>query len=571
MKSLSLIGLAMLVFAAALALCPAAHAWQSGRWTAWLPSEIVKQSIPAPAPPQAVAPSSDRDVVSAVRQTEQRADILGATPAQDVSASPASRRVRHALSRRMLRPMPSPTSVATPTPDPSPTVTPTSAPTPSPDPTPTPTSTSTPTPSATPTPVQGAAVDVPSNATKAQIDSSVAKALAKGPGTWLVFPAGTFAYAGTFIVPDGINVRGQGIWNQGLAGGGGGTWLQCSTGMEWGSNSTIGYLLVGKNTAGLTCTFHPVARGRSSAGADTQANGSHNDVFDFVRFKGGSDAGADLMGTAANFTSSWNSTVKRDDFMDTAFNDCEFERPQSTNAVDGTSLGTILNVWWDVRPGGAQVHDLTFNRCHFGVANGYHSGVDGYGMGRTILFQGAPSSKDDTGPAIGGGSVITSANWNPAFNWAQVDHGANNIVFTDCLFEYSLWYPMDICDFARMYSMWHGVQSGSSDGGASIGWGNPPGLQWGRIASGAWNDNVSITRSYFKGSYPTAHSVVFEIGKDSHVVGSCNGTGTFANHAGSYDNSVTGSYSSSKRPSTAIFDAGWSGATTTYTPSPYDP
>ena len=351
----------------------------------------------------------------------------------------------------MLRPMPSPTSVATPTPDPSPTVTPTSAPTPSPDPTPTPTSTSTPTPSATPTPVQGAAVDVPSNATKAQIDSSVAKALAKGPGTWL----------SSRPVPSPTPVRSScrtastyaaRHLNQGLAGGGGGTWLQCSTGMEWGSNSTIGYLLVGKNTAGLTCTFHPVARGRSSAGADTEANGSHNDVFDFVRFKGGSDAGADLMGTAANFTSSWNSTVKRDDFMDTAFNDCEFERPQSTNAVDGTSLGTILNVWWDVRPGGAQVHDLTFNRCHFGVANGYHSGVDGYGMGRTILFQGAPSSKDDTGPAIGGGSVITSANWNPAFNWAQVDHGANNIVFTDCLFEYSLWYPMDICDFARMYS-----------------------------------------------------------------------------------------------------------------------
>ena len=36
MKSLSLIGLAMLIFAAALALCPAAHAWQSGRWTASL-------------------------------------------------------------------------------------------------------------------------------------------------------------------------------------------------------------------------------------------------------------------------------------------------------------------------------------------------------------------------------------------------------------------------------------------------------------------------------------------------------------------------------------------------------
>ena len=222
--------------------------------------------------------------------------------------------------------------------------------------------------------------------------------------------------------------------------------------------------------------------------------------------------------------------------VDTTFNDCEFERPQITNAAAGTSLGAILNLWWDVRPGGAQVHDLTFARCHFGVKNGYHSGVDDYGSGRTILLQGAPSSSDSTGPAIGGGSVITGANWNAAFDWGQVDHGCSNVVFQDCLFEYSLWYPMDICDASRPYSCWHGVQAGATDGGASIGWGNPPGSKWTAIPTKDWTDNLDMTRCYFKGSYPTAHSIVYEIGRDSNVVNSFNGSGSFGDHAGSYGN-----------------------------------
>ena len=92
-------------------------------------------------------------------------------------------------------------------------------------------------PATTPSPGQRT-VNVPSGATKAQIDALLAAAVADGAGTWLVFPAGTFAYAGTFVVPDGINVRGQGIWDQGRSDGGGGTWLQCSQGMQWGSDCT---------------------------------------------------------------------------------------------------------------------------------------------------------------------------------------------------------------------------------------------------------------------------------------------------------------------------------------------
>src|SRR5450830_527554 len=98
----------------------------------------------------------------------------------------------------------------------------------------------TPTPTPTPTvPPTQRTVTVPTHATKAQIDSSVASAVSAGPGTWVVFPAETFAYAGTFTVPDNINIRGQGIWDQGQASGSGGTWLQCSAGMRWGSHSAI--------------------------------------------------------------------------------------------------------------------------------------------------------------------------------------------------------------------------------------------------------------------------------------------------------------------------------------------
>ena len=198
------------------------------------------------------------------------------------------------MSRRSPSPAPKPIDPSrnptpTPSPDPSPRA---SAPTPSPDPTPT-------SPHAHPDPDphahrDRADVDVPSNATKAQIDACVAQAVAAGARQLARLSGRTFAYAGTFIVPDGINLRGQGIWDQGLRGGGGGTWLQCSKGMQWGSDSTIEYLLVGKNTAGLSCTFHPVPRGSSAAGSPHRRLGSHDCTFEFVRFKGGSDDGASL-------------------------------------------------------------------------------------------------------------------------------------------------------------------------------------------------------------------------------------------------------------------------------------
>lgn len=564
MKPVSYFGFAALFFVLALAICPAAQAWQSGRWTSPPPEATAVQPyaavIVAVWHPDTVA-GATASTASTVRRSAGQAGAGAAVGSS--SASPAAQvvqrrqgpatpslsasllAVRH-VERRRAPVTPDPTPSVPSTPDPTTSTTPDPAPS---DPAPTPD------PKA---PLTGSAFAVPSGATKAQIDACVAHAVAAGPGSWVVFPAGTFAYAGAFIVPDGINVRGQGIWDQGSADGGGGTWLQCANGLRWGSDSTIEDLLVGRNAAGSTCTFHPVARGSGSAGADTKAHGSHDCTFESVRFKGGSDSGANLIDLGANFSSTWSSSVKSYDMIDTSWYDCEFERPQVTNATAGTSLGAVMNIWLDCRAGGGRVYGNRWVRCHFGVKNGYHTGIDGYGMGRTILFQPAPAEHGSDGPRPSGQAADLH------FDWSRVDHGFADNHFVDCLFEYSLWYPMDVCDYTRSYSLTTLFQG-------AVG-GNPPtATQAAAIPARMWNDDLSMTRCYFKGSYPTAHGVVYEIGRDSQIVNSFNGSGGFGIHSGSFGDSVSGSFSNARRPSTATLTSDWSGGQTAYTPSPYDP
>ena len=404
-----------------------------------------------------------------------------------------------------------------------------------------------------------AVVGVPAHATKTQIDAALAQAVATGPGTWVVFPAGKFAYTGSFIVPDSINITGQGIWDQGSSGGGGGTWLQASRGMNWGSYSTVQDLLVGQNAAGTTCSYFPVPRGSGSAGAFTKAHGSQHCTFDLVRFKGGSDSGASLF-ELDNFDNVWADSWRgTDDMTYTTWNDCEFERPQSTNAVDASAsgLGRIFNLWFDSRSGGSQMHDLAFNRCHFGVANGYHSGLDGYGIGYTWLLQPSPAEHAGDGPRPSGSAD------NMNFAWSQVDHGAYNITFTDSLTEYSTCSPFDICDYARSYSLtnrFNGVVGG-----------NPPtAAQAAAIPDKMWTIGFDMTRCYTKGSFPDAHGVVGEISKDSLVTDSYCGTGRVFNQSGSFGDLVSGSFPGSHAVS-PIFTSAWSGSGTSYTPSPFDP
>ena len=112
--------------------------------------------------------------------------------------------------------------------------------------------------------------------------------------------------------------------------------------MDWGSDCGVNNMLVGANTSGGSCVFHPVARGSAAAGPDTKASGSHDVTFHFVRFKGGSDGGAGLIDLGGNFGSGlWSGDVKTCDMVDTNWYDCEFERPQGT--------GAELNIWLDCR------------------------------------------------------------------------------------------------------------------------------------------------------------------------------------------------------------------------------
>ena len=397
-------------------------------------------------------------------------------------------------------------------------------------------------------------VRVPAGAGQAQVDAAMAKAVAAGPGTTLSFPAGKYVYNAKFTAKDGISITGAGIWKQSSASGGGGTWLKCR-GMNWGSDLTVSKMLIGENVAGVTSSFQPVARGSSTAGADTRTNGSHHVTFNSVRFKGGSDSGTPLFELGGNYSSTWSGSLHTIDMVNTTFNDCEFERPQSTNATDGTSKGAILNIWLDCRKGGAQVHDLQFNRCHFGVKNGYHAGTDGYGIGRCILFQPAPAEHASDGPRPTGKAV------NMNFAWSKVDHGFSNVKFTDCLFEYSLWYPMDVCDYARSYSLTNKF--------SGVVGGNPPtAAQAAQIPDRDWFVGCDLSRCYFKGSLNGYHTV-YEIGKDCTAT-ACGGTSISMN-SGSFGNRVSGSFSNSERPSTALFTCAWSGTGTSYSPSPFDP
>jgi hypothetical protein len=339
-------------------------------------------------------------------------------------------------------------------------------------------------------------------------------------------------------------------------------------------------MLVGLNAAGGTCTFHPVARGSSTAGQDTMANGSHDVTFSFVRFKGGSDGSAGLIDLGCNFGSGlWSGPLHTYDMVDTNWYDCEFERPQGT--------GAILNIWLDCRKGGAQVHDDGWYRCHFGVANGYKSGASGYGIGETVLFQPAPAEHASDGPRPSSGASLvgdSTNGWNPSFDWSQVDHGFSNMTFQDCLFEYATWVPMDLCDYARSYSVWQGNHSAlpatlttalTPTANSATGWGNPPKAEWTQIPAAMWNIGLAMSGCYAKGSSPAAHGEIGEIGKDCTFTGCFCGTGAVFNQAGSFGNVVTGSFSNAGRPVTAIFPAGsaydWTGTATSYTPSPFDP
>jgi hypothetical protein len=411
--------------------------------------------------------------------------------------------------------------------------------------------------------------------TAANIDTAVASANA---GDVVYFPAGIYAH-GTLYLKDGVTYRGAGIYQQKSPFGG--TWLQCQ--IRWGSHVTMEQMLIGTNTAGVACAHRPTARGNSANGADTNTNGSHSCLFDHVRFKGGADTGGAIIDIGSNHSSAWNESLKTIDMYDTEWVDCEFERSQAPNDVGVTSLftngnpGGSLNIWCDVRAGGARVYNLTFRRCHFGVMNSRagRTGTDRYGSGTTLLFQPAPFEQGPGAirPNEANGGVMPANGdavyaWNPDWDPTSVDHSMHDITFIDCLSEWANWVGVNPCDYARSYSIWRWndlnrpasetvAMSGASS--AAAGWGNPPGSQWPNILTYMWIHDVSFTRCYFK------TNMRWELGYDAVSLNST-GVGNIKNYGSAASN--TGSFSNATRPETDIFDVDWSGS---YTPSPYDP
>jgi len=260
----------------------------------------------------------------------------------------------------------------------------------------------------------------------------------------------------------------------------------------------------------------------------------------------------------------------------------------------------------DCRAGGGQFRNVSVRRCHFGVRNSIGTGIEQYGCGHTVIHQMAPNGTyatsngtdtgtfgeqyitDGTGPNLGWGSQIappwySTANlrWNPLFDWSQVDHMQQDVEFVDCLFEWTDWCVINICDHTRAYSMWHGVEDWVTNyptnrtfdinyQNPAEGWGNPPRENWVLIPDRIWNRNFTVQRCYFKGSTGTYNGqtgAVMEVCKDSDGIDNSRIMGW----KDLYGNTNSGSFSNTSRPRTALFPTDWSGGTTSYTPSPYDP
>ena len=394
-----------------------------------------------------------------------------------------------------------------------------------------------PTPVPTPTPVP-ASSQAPAWSGTGRIVTVVTKTIAAvamamdqaGVGETVHCPAGVYSGSGTFTVKAGVRLTGDGIYDPKT---GTGTWLQVW--LRWGNGSYVDHLLAGNETG-----YHCPVNGF----------GSDSAIFSLVRFKG-----RHILELGDNFdnvwSESWRGTIS---MTNNRFYDCEFERPLVSNA-QCSGQDNVMDLWLDCRKGGAQVYDNRWYRCHFGVRNGT-AGIDGYGIGYTVLFQPAPAEHGADGPRPSGKPD------DVGFDWSVVDHGFHDHYFEDCLFEYALWYPMDICDYARSYSM-------TTRFGGVVGSNPPTGSQADQIPSVMWNERLAMTRCYHKGSVNDG-GVVAEIGQDCAMTDCYCGSGSVLNQAGSFGNTASGKFPGG-HPASPIFTSDWTGTGTSYTPSPFDP
>jgi hypothetical protein len=229
----------------------------------------------------------------------------------------------------------------------------------------------------------------------------------------LYLPHGTYNYQGTLSLPNGIEVRGDGIYQRSA---GSGTWFKGR--LDFGSNDYVHDLLVG----------------RSGDYASRNRGGAHDTTLLRVRFRGGAypssgygKAVVQLGGKGSHLSLSH-----------VTFRNCEFER----NAVTDTAtrapfhgLNTV-SLWEDNRAGYSHIRYLSFVGCHFGVKN------------ERGLY-GASDANIEFKTNTWGGNTGT-----------DFSHNYHHIAFRRCVFEKSYIFNVDLTDSARAWARRHGVTSG---------------------------------------------------------------------------------------------------------------
>ena len=298
------------------------------------------------------------------------------------------------------------------------------------------------------------------------------------------------------------------------------------------------------------------AFGSAAPGPRATGGGAHDTTFRWVRFRGGKSGSVVFLGRYDRYTkTSWplassisNGVETKYDPADRSahnilFQDCEFERPQYSNAdyLLGGGNDTV-SIWGNNLAGETNIHHIAFDRCHFGVKNGA-AGTEGYGTGRVaVIIQ----------------SVPHEYSWRPDHpldyfltDWTLFVQNQHDFSFTNSVFEQSFWVTANPCDHARAWGVAHGYTTGNMPAGAA------PDV--------TYLQNVVFDGNTFKGSgLRTAQSsnpVRFEVAKNSIVKNSTIYLGNASSPVsmpGGGDNV------------TAVNNVVYPGFGA-YTPSPYDP
>jgi hypothetical protein len=234
-------------------------------------------------------------------------------------------------------------------------------------------------------------------------------------GRPVILGDGTYPHDGNILtVPDGATVVGNGISR-----------AIVEAALSVGSADTLRGFTAGKSASGRAHRFRP---------------GAHHTVFGDMRFRA---PGSVRVWDACDYTP-WGSAPLRNraHFQDMYWGDCEWEYSGRDDCVP-------LELWWDSREGGGEVHSLTFDHCTFGVRNA----AGRFSPQRVgILFQAAPPEHGTNGPRPGS-SIDYDFDWSPVTHGMGIP-GEQTIRFyaTDWLGACSL-ASLDVADFMRSYLM----------------------------------------------------------------------------------------------------------------------